>query len=104
MYSAASARAIDSSGQMASKAERHQGYAAQPTEQVFRSEIPWPRSNGSQDMTSSTRLQNAGVPDGSVERLMIRNSSPPQRTSTSDLRTTVDSLCATSCSSRSPAG
>ena len=35
------------------------------------------------------RSQNAGVPDGSAERDMIRNSSPPQRTSTSDLRTTL---------------
>ena len=43
-------------------------------------------------MTSRIRLQNAGIPEGSVERLMIRNSSPPQRTSTSDLRTTVESL------------
>src|SRR5256885_7108929 len=70
---------MDSSGQIASNAGRHHGYAAQPTEQVFLTDIPWPRSNGSEAMTSSTRLQNAGVPEGSVERLMIRNSSPPQR-------------------------
>ncbi len=103
-YSAASARAIDSSAQIASNAPRLQGYAAHPTEHVFVTVIPWPRSNGSDAITSSTRLQNAGVPDGSVERLMIRNSSPPQRTSTSDFRTTVESRCATSCSNRSPAG
>jgi hypothetical protein len=36
-------------------------------------------------MTSGMRLQKAGVPEGSVDRLMIRNSSPPQRTGMSDL-------------------
>src|SRR5580704_4052708 len=93
-----------SSAQIASYAPRHQGYGAQPTEQVFLTLIPYPRSNGSPAMISRMRLQNAGVPDGSVDRLMIRNSSPPQRTSTSDLRTTRESRSATRVSNLSPAG
>src|SRR5208283_3986178 len=87
-YSALSASSITLSSESIPVSSCIHGNGAQPIEHVLCTCTPFPTSNGRSRTASSTRVHSSPAFSRSVVRQTNRNSSPPQRTRSSERRIT----------------